>query len=288
LEALIPQEFDLKEANQQDLNRLSGLVQKESFVHRHLGWQPPLAWLGKQPYLVLESGGNLISALACPPDEDGITWIRLFAVAPGFSINRSWNALWPPAREWLKDNTAVQRVNCLVIQDPLLHLLLKSGFTQEYRVVVLEWDITTARWLDIDHDIKIREMDSDDIPRLYEIDQMAFEPIWRNTIEQLTIAYSEAVFSRIAELNARVVGYQISTRNPRGGHLARLAVDPDFQNKKVGSALVADVLDQFQRKGIVQVSVNTQLKNKASLELYQKFGFQQLEEVYPVLQHRLS
>ena len=80
---MIPGEIELKQADQQDKDQLVRLLQKETFVHRHLGWQPALAWLGKQPYLVLKRNDNIISVLACPPDEDGITWLRLIAVEPG-------------------------------------------------------------------------------------------------------------------------------------------------------------------------------------------------------------
>jgi len=56
----------------------------------------------------------------------------------------------------------------------------------------------------------------------------------------------------------------------------------------VGSALVEDLLDRFQREGIVQVSVNTQARNQASLELYKKFGFTRMEEIYPVYQYTIN
>jgi len=70
--------------------------------------------------------------------------------------------------------------------------------------------------------------------------------------------------------------------------LARLAVDPHYQKSGVGSALVEDLLDRFQREGIVQVSVNTQARNQASLELYKKFGFMRMDEIYPVYQYTIN
>jgi ribosomal-protein-alanine N-acetyltransferase len=128
----------------------------------------------------------------------------------------------------------------------------------------------------------------DDFPRVYEIDQGAFEPIWRISLGHLEFAYQEAFSASVAILRDRIVGYQISTINPQGGHLARLAVDPAFQNQGVGSAILGDVMDRFQRQGVVQVSVNTQTRNQVSLELYHKFGFMLLDEVYPVYQYTLE
>ncbi len=285
---MIPGEIELKQADQQDKDQLVRLLQKETFVHRHLGWQPALAWLGKQPFLVLKRNDNIISVLACPPDEDGITWLRLFAVEPGFSIFRAWNSLWPPAIEWIQENSSVRLVNSLVVNNKMIGLLEKSSFVEGYRVVVLLWDIVQAQWPDTDGDILIRPMVPDDFSQVYSVDQKAFETIWRNSEEQLKIAFVKALSATVAELDQKVVGYQISTSSSQIGHLARLAVDPAFQNKGVGSSLLTDVLDQLQRQGIVQVTVNTQMRNKVSLELYQKFGFKQLDQVYPVYQYRIA
>ena len=285
---MIPGDIELKLADQQDKDQLVRLLQKETFVHRHLGWQPPLAWLGKQPFLVLKRNDNIISVLACPPDEDGITWLRLFAVEPGFSIFRAWNSLWPSALKWIQDHSSVESVNSLVVNNKMIGLLEKSGFVKGYRVVVLNWDIVLAQWPDTDGDILIRPMEPDDFSQVYLVDQKAFEKIWRNSKEQLKIAFVEAFSATVAELDQKVVGYQISTSKSQIGHLARLAVDPAFQNKGVGSSLLKDVLDRLQRQGIVQVTVNTQMRNKASLELYQKFGFKQLDKVYPVYQYRIT
>jgi ribosomal-protein-alanine N-acetyltransferase len=285
---LNPPETVIRKATLQDKDQLTKLLQKESFIHRHLGWQPPLAWLPREPYLVLEREKSILSVLACPPDEDGICWLRLFAVAPEYSIYQAWNSLWVPAVAWLQDNTTVQSINCLVVQNVFEDLLKKAGLIRCYDVIVLVWDILQAKWAEIDKEISVRSMHEEDIPRVYEIDGNAFETIWRNSLGQLRIALIEACFATVAVVNNEIVGYQISTRNPRAGHLARLAVDPIFQNQGVGSALLGDLLDRFQRQGLVQVTVNTQSINQASIELYQRFGFQQLDEIYPVYQHLIG
>jgi ribosomal protein S18 acetylase RimI-like enzyme len=282
---LNPSGSEIRKATLEDKDRLTKLLQKESFIHRHLGWQPPLAWLPREPYLVQERKKSILSVLACPPDEDGTCWLRLFAVASGHSIYSAWNSLWFPAVEWLQHNTTVQSVNCLVVQKKFEDLLIKTGLTRKNDVIVLVWDILQAKWPERERAISIRSMCDEDISRVYEIDGNAFESIWRNSIGQLKIAFSEACIATVAELNNELIGYQISTRNPQAGHLARLAVDPIFHSRGVGSALLGDVLDRFQRQGIVQVTVNTQSENQASIELYQRFGFQKLDEIYPVYQY---
>jgi ribosomal protein S18 acetylase RimI-like enzyme len=56
---------------------------------------------------------------------------------------------------------------------------------------------------------------------------------------------------------------------------------------KIGSALVADVLSQFARRGAHTLTVNTQQDNLASLALYEKVGFIRTGEEYPVYQYML-
>ena len=171
------QDLVIREADEKDREQLAKLLQKGSFTHRHLSWIPPLDWLGNQPYLVLEQNSRIIAALACPPDEDGGTWLRLFAVSPGLSIHQAWRELWPPALDWLQDRFVVKKVNALVVQDQMLNLLANSGFQEGYRVVVLFWELAQARWPDQKEKVQIRDMLRDDFLRIYEIDQVSFEPI---------------------------------------------------------------------------------------------------------------
>ncbi|MCJ7716864.1 MAG: GNAT family N-acetyltransferase [Anaerolineales bacterium] len=278
----------VRKADKNDRDQLVRLLQKRSFIHRHLGWFSPLEWLGDQPYLVLEKQSSISAAIACPPDDDGLTWLHLFAVTPGLSIHQAWRSLWPPALEWLEENTSVQQVNSLVVQNKMIDLLSKSGFQESYRVVVLVWDAAHANWPEQMENYLIRDMEKEDFLRIYEIDQLAFDPIWRNSLSHIDAAFQEKISASVVVINNRIAGYQISTINPQGGHLARLAVDPEYQKSGVGSALVDDLLDRFQREGIVQVSVNTQVRNQASLEFYKKFGFKRLDEIYPVYQYTLD
>jgi ribosomal protein S18 acetylase RimI-like enzyme len=86
----------------------------------------------------------------------------------------------------------------------------------------------------------------------------------------------------VAEYDTTIVGYQICTAANNGGHLARLAVLPEWQHQGIGSILVMDVQQQFFEQGYDQVTVNTQADNQTSLLLYEKLGFQRTGEAYPL------
>ena len=280
-------EFNIRQAEIDDEHDLRWLLQRKSFIHRHLGWHSPLAWLGKQPFFLLEKEDQgVLAALSFPRDEDGKVWLRLFAVAPECSISLAWSKLWQAGLEWHQEYSLESPISALATQPEMEKILLTAGFKEINQVISLVWEVTSARWPDVGKDLDLRKMEPEDINRCYQIDWGAFKPIWRNTINQLEAAYRIAFYASVISIEGVVRGYQISTTNPHGGHLARLAVDPAFQKQGLGSKLLSDLLDRFFEAGILDVSVNTQADNQPSLDLYHKFGFVELPETYPVFQYQ--
>ena len=274
----------LRPASFRDVEAVGDLLGRNSIVHRHLGWGTPLDLLGSQPYLVLEQGERILAALACPEHEAGMSWLQLFAAAPGIPLKRAWNALWPEALQILRKSHQNYQINALLIQPEIDELLIDAGFVLIDQVVVLAWDYDHSRWPEIPPGVSVRELKMEDLEQVCLIDRLAFELIWRNNLSQLETACQEAFSAAVIEFEGQVQAYQISTLNPQGGHLARLAVNPAFQSRGLGRALVADLLDRFQDRGILNITVNTQYQNRASLELYNQFGFSLLDERYPVRQ----
>jgi len=275
----------IKNLDKGDQQEIARLIHSRTGVHRHLGWRTPLDWLGHQPYLGVYRGNKLAGALACPPDEDGITWLRLLAAAPGQDPGEIWGRLWPAAREALAGREGVAGLNVLALQPWLADLLAHGGFRKSYQVIIMDWDSAQAAYPPEPEDVRIRKMRKGDLEEVYRIDRAAFEPLWRNSLHSLGIAYQAAYLASVALVDERIAGYQISTAGTLGGHLARLAVHPRQQNRGVGTALVGHGLRALERMGVVRVSVNTQKSNLASLELYQKFGFQRHDESFPVFQY---
>ena len=130
--------------------------------------------------------------------------------------------------------------------------------------------------------VHIRPMAVEDLPVVYEVDKLAFGLEWQNSLAALDMALGQSVVASIAEVNNEVVGYQISTSSSIGGHLARLAVRPSSQGQGIGTALVCELLETFRERRINQVTVNTQMDNRASLAIYENIGFKVTGESYPV------
>lgn len=275
----------VRAVNDQDRQPLANLIHFEAHVHRHLDWRPPLDWLGSSPYLVAERDRQLAAALACPPDPPEISWIRMFAVASVWDVDEAWNVLWQAAQVELHERRIIT-VAAIPLQKWFRVLLEKSYFQLIHNVVLLLWQSGYKFPVQDDLPVNIRPMNFDDLDVVHELDALAFGPVWRNSLESLTLAFKQSAVSTVAEDDSGILGYQISTANPMGGHLARLAVHPEAQGQGIGYGLVRDVLDQFERRGATRVTVNTQQENKISLALYEKAGFRKTNEIYPVYQFR--
>lgn len=274
-------------ARKADRRQLADLVHFETHVHRHLDWRSPLDWVGYQPYIVVERNGKLEAALACPPDPPNMAWIRLFAVSSMVPVQETWDELWARARSYLARQRRVI-VAVIPLQNWFRKLLVRSGFEHAHDVVMLKWERGVSpqnpAQLKAVEGVNIRLMNYDDLPEVRDVDAAAFSPIWHNTLDLLKIAFEQAAVATVAVDRNGIIGYQISTNSPLGGHLARLAVRPQAQGRGIGYMLVKDMLANFERRGAQQVTVNTQTRNKPSLALYEKAGFQNTGEVFPVYQ----
>ncbi len=277
---MINTQFAIRSAVQNDHSQIANLMYFEPHVHRHLDWRGPLDWLGSQEYWVLEQSGSVAAALACPIDPDGVAWLRLFAHSSLIPLAHAWDALWQNAKLSLAERSIT--VAAITINDWLSTLLSESSFENKQHIVVLEYNSSTFPQRPTPAGVTIRRMYEEDLPAVAVVDASGFAPLWRNSLSALHSGYSQAGFATVAEVNGEIVGYQISTRNSFGVHLARLAVNPQQQGRGLGHCLLQDLLTQAHCSGLYRLTVNTQNDNNTSLGLYQKIGFHATGERYTV------
>jgi ribosomal-protein-alanine N-acetyltransferase len=280
----INQKITFRNASLSDRHKLANLIHFELHIHRHLDWRPPLDWLGHKPFLIAEEYGNPLAALACPPDPPAVAWIRLFAVNTRISQQAAWDLLWPEAQNQLMRQSRQISVAAIPLHAWFEDLLAANGFEEVNRVIMLAWHPPKIFQDDKSVAFNIRPMNLDDLASVEEIDAAAFGSVWQNSQGSLEIAFRQAAVATVVEDDGLLIAYQISTSTPMGGHLARLAVRPEYQGNGIGKALVRDMLSQFYRRGTQTVSVNTQKDNRASISLYQKAGFKLTGEEYPLYQ----
>lgn len=281
---LIKTQSSTREATTSDLQKLANLIHFEAHIHRHLDYRPPLDWVGNHPFLILEQNGSVTAALACPPDPPHVAWIRLFAAASRVEIWRAWETLWSKA----VDSLASTHQPCWIAAIPMHkwfeELLIKSSFQYTHSITLLHWDNQPLPEPPTHRRTSIRPMALDDLAAVQQVDEASFSPIWQNSLPCLELAFRQAAIATVAERDGLLVGYQISTATPVGGHLARLAVDPQLQGQGIGQQILHDLLNHFIRRGAQTVTVNTQKDNAISLALYKRMGFKFSGEEYPIYQ----
>lgn len=284
---MIATNLQVRTAGMQDHQSLSNLIFYDSRAHRHLDWRPPLDWLGSPYFWVLEENARPLAALACPPDPARVAWIRLFIHNGSVDAGGAWSALWAAARDEIARRGGAT-AGAIVSQIWFRRWLVESGFEQPQSIVLLEWRGRPVLPPALKNDYRLRPMTAADLPAVAELDAQAFGPFWHNSLETLRRAFSVAAVATLIESEGGVVAYQLSTGNPLGAHLARLAVRNEAQGRGLGEALVADLIQKMRGRNAERITVNTQNDNYASLALYRKMGFLRTGEEFPVYRYEVG
>jgi ribosomal protein S18 acetylase RimI-like enzyme len=274
------------QVTKREYNRLADFYNQNILTHRHLDWITPLDWVGRQPYLMHQSGEKIQSVLCTTPENAGSAWIRVFAIQKSVSPEKHWQMLLPRALQMLQENH-VRRLAALALHPWFRSLLMEAGFANRQNVIVLEWQGTFPTPESCNPEVQIRPLVFEDLPTVSQIDHLAFPSLWENSMLSLTKALKQTGVSSVATLNGEIVGYQISTTMTIYGHLARLAVHPEYQRMGIAYTLVYDLLKTLDQRGFWRVTVNTQSDNAPSLALYRRFGFTPTQEEIKVYERAL-
>ncbi len=276
----------IAEALPDDYTQLASFLNQNNIIHRHLDWFSALDWLGSQPFLLVKKKDSILAALCTTPENDEVAWVRVFGVRKDLPPETSWRHLLPRAAQMLRDTN--RRILAALALHPWFEaLLVDSGFVNRQDIIVLEWQGNLPETKPQNKGIYIRRMVPQDLPIVERIDQLSFSPLWQNSLAGLSQAFNQTGISTVALINDQIVGYQISTSMTIYGHLARLAVHPDYQRHGIAKGLVYNLLRRFDKRGVYRVTVNTQSNNKPSLNLYKKFNFRHTSERIRVYETQL-
>lgn len=277
----IPPSYKIRQANSGDISAVSEFMDTAFLIHRHLDWRPLMDWVEREPFLLRFVDNKITSLLSCAPDPDGVAWIHAFAADNWSAQTESiWRSLLEPAVSFLVNSScSVFSVSFAVWYS---RLLKASGFKLLQNIVVLHWGRIIQPKINISNDILVRPMELADLDDVANVDVQAFKPAWVISRESLERAYLQSHHANVAEVNARIVGYELSTANHLSAHLTRLAVLPAYTHAYIGYTLANEMLEYCTRQGIWQITVNTQDDNQASLSLYKKLGFYQTSDTFPV------
>ncbi|MGB1286867.1 MAG: GNAT family N-acetyltransferase [Aggregatilineales bacterium] len=245
-------------------------------THTHLDWHRAVNWLDRHEqrvYLVCE-GERLIGFWGISEAMGGAAWVRLLAIHDRADATNTLSALWQTSQPYLYKQ-GIRRVFLLVSESWLEACLPEIGFEKYEMVVTMFRKQNETTLPDIaPHHIKVRDIYFDDLKHVLRIDNAAFPVPWQMSHDELYQSVRIASSTTLALQDNQIVGYQVSTRHQRHGHLARLAVDTTLQGRGIAKILLHHMIERTSRRGIRSISVNTQDTNMRSQHLYEQFGFQ--------------
>ncbi len=277
-----PGHWTIRSASDEDKQTLETFLKDAEWKHQHLDWLEPRDLIGQEPFLIAFSQERPLACLACPPGSEKNPWIRIFAVAKDQDPKEAWKILWSEAWSKLRAQE-VNQVSALMLSLWFEPLLQESGYEEVNAVIFLEW--TQQKPPAVPQDTgTLRGVRATDLDDIIDIDRRAFRGMWRNSREEIIAAFARSAISTLVEHQGIPVAYQMSTSSMWGAHLARLAVDPTWQGKGFGRALVSDLLQQASKRGFHRITVNTTEDNIRSFRLYKGLGFHTTGDRYPVMQ----
>ncbi|MCL1905393.1 MAG: ribosomal protein S18-alanine N-acetyltransferase [Clostridiales bacterium] len=105
------------------------------------------------------------------------------------------------------------------------------------------------------------------------VEQLSFTDPWSRESYRYELAENELAHYYGCFLDRRLLGFggfwQILTE----GHIANVAVHPDFRSKGLGKLLVAHLMTACRALGGTAMTLEVRQSNAAARELYRKFGF---------------
>ncbi len=302
LSRLAPAELykGIRVATQADAGAVMRLLETAVYRHLHADWYMPGDWLGTAGFVLLPKPvtsplsaaarfvGVRQQALAClagGADVPEVAWVRLAAISGDLPMPDVVLA------------EMVQRVAAYLQRRQVSHLawmpstywpgswLQTMGFTLYNQLETYVKGDTAVPPTTMPPFLTIRPVAAADFEPLAELESIAFAPLWRHSAHALRLASYRALSFDVAwagERGETAVGFQLSAHSDSGAHLVRLTIHPDYQGQGIGSALLAHALASYHRHGLTAVSLNTQLDNIASQQLYRKFGFRPSGQRWPL------
>jgi [ribosomal protein S18]-alanine N-acetyltransferase len=281
-------EFRIIPATIRDLDELTDFISRSQVSNRHLDWQKTINWLGYQPILKCYIKDELISLLVCPVTDHDFIWVRSFCASYPSVAERSWPVLLENVENILRD-AGIQRMYSISLTSWYEELLRQGGFSSEDRIITLQRENPMMLPHEISPAMQIREFLTDDINQVINVDHLAFPPLWQickeDFVQALAVSQNKSV---VLNTNGDIIGYQISSNIFDSGHIARIAVHPDYQRKGIASILLENLLSRFLSLGVHEITVNTSSDNSTAINLYLHNGFSYTQNNYPIYYKNIS
>ncbi len=123
------------------------------------------------------------------------------------------------------------------------------------------------------HDIELTRMRRRHLRKVLSIESRVYPRPWSMSLFLSELAQRTTRSYLVARHSGDVVGYAGMMFTGKEAHVTNIAVDPDFQARKIGSRLLITIITEALARGAEMISLEVRATNEAAQEMYRKFGF---------------
>ena len=126
--------------------------------------------------------------------------------------------------------------------------------------------------------IHIRDAIARDLPRIIEIERLAFPAPWTlaSFERELTLPFSRIMLAIPLESgSAPIAGFLCRWLIADECHVLNIAVHPDSRRLGIGTVLLSEAISEAKSTGAGVVTLEVRRSNLAARQLYRKFEFEE-------------
>lgn len=125
--------------------------------------------------------------------------------------------------------------------------------------------------------IHIRDATGRDLPRIIEIERLAFPSPWTlaSFERELTLPFSRIILALPAGGTAPIAGFLCRWLIADECHILNIAVHPDSRRLGIGSVLLSEAISEAKSMGAGVVTLEVRRSNLPARQLYRKFEFEE-------------
>jgi [ribosomal protein S18]-alanine N-acetyltransferase len=124
--------------------------------------------------------------------------------------------------------------------------------------------------------IHIRDATARDLPRIIEIERLAFASPWTlaSFQRELTLPFSRIMLA-LPEPGDEIAGFLCRWLIADECHVLNIAVHPDSRRLGIGAVLMSEAINEAKSAGANVVTLEVRRSNLPARQLYRKFEFEE-------------
>jgi len=128
----------------------------------------------------------------------------------------------------------------------------------------------------ISEKVILRPMKASDLNTVVLLEQMIFTDAWPKSAFVDYLSNDPGIGLIIAESQGMTTGYASYVIATGEAHLTNIAVVPEYRGKSIAKLLINRILEIAINAGCEYIYLDVRQSNSVAIELYKKFGFNEL------------